>query len=69
MRIGLDGPAELIGLGSANPLAVGSFQQKTAKTWDGRALAIIRSTGRKGIVRVEANAVGLRGDVVMLRAT
>ena len=55
----LSGPAELAGFGSANPLAVGGFQSPTAKTWNGRAMAIVRGTGRKGQVRIEARSSGL----------
>lgn len=69
LRIAVDGPATLIGFGSANPLAVGSFQQPQAKTWDGRALAILRSTGQGGAIRVRATGDGLRGDIATLRAS
>lgn len=55
------GPAELAGFGSADPFAVGSFQSPTAQTFHGRALAILRATGGKGAVRIEANSEGLRG--------
>ncbi len=60
IRLAIDGPAELAGFGSANPLAVGSFQSPEAESFRGRALAILRSTGAKGTVRVTAQAEGLR---------
>jgi beta-galactosidase len=61
------GPSRLIGFGSANPLAVGSFQTSDAKTFRGRALAILRGTGGKGAVRLEARAEGLQGGTATIR--
>ncbi len=61
------GPAELIGFGSANPLAVGSFQSREAQSFHGRAMAILRSTGKAGSVRVEAQAEGLQSASAILR--
>lgn len=55
----INGPAELIGFGSSNPRAVGSFQAPEAETFYGRALAILRGTGEAGPVRIEARAEGL----------
>jgi beta-galactosidase len=53
------GPADLAGFGSANPFAVGSFQTLEAQSFHGRALAILRSQGKPGTVRIEARAEGL----------
>ena len=50
------GPAELIGLGSANPAPEVSFLSSSTRTYRGRALAILRSTGRAGTVRVLAHS-------------
>jgi beta-galactosidase len=61
------GPAELVGFGSANPMAVGSFQSKDAESFRGRALAILRGSGRSGRVRIEARAEGLAAATATLR--
>jgi beta-galactosidase len=61
IRLSVAGPAELVGFGSANPFAVGSFQSPVAETFRGRALAILRSRGARGTVRIEASSEGLRG--------
>jgi beta-galactosidase len=63
----VEGPAELIGFGSANPQAVGSFQAHEAQSFRGRAMAILRSGGRPGSVRVAAQCEGLRGASTTLR--
>jgi beta-galactosidase len=62
----ISGPVALAAFGSASPLAVGSFRSNIAQTWDGRALIILRSTGREGVAHVRAQAEGLRGDHVEL---
>lgn len=66
ITMAIDGPAELIGFGSANPRAVRSYQALTTETFDGRALAILRSRG-SGRVRVEARTPGLAGKAQILR--
>jgi beta-galactosidase len=63
----LAGPAELLGFGSANPMAVGSFQSSEAQSFRGRALAILRSTGQAGRVRIEARSEGLAAAATILR--
>lgn len=58
IRLKVDGPAEVIGFGSANPRAVGSYQALRAQTYQGRALAILRATGNAGVVKIRAEAEG-----------
>jgi beta-galactosidase len=59
-EVGLSGPAELAACGNANPRGLASFRQPVAKTWHGRALAIVRPIGGVGPVVVEARAKGLK---------
>lgn len=66
VEVSVDGPAELLALGSANPLAIGSFRSPMTQTFDGRALAILRSARLRGEVRVAASAHGLQGGAVIL---
>jgi beta-galactosidase len=63
----IDGPADLVGFGSANPLAVGSFQSVEAETFHGKALAILRARGYGGLVRVKARSEGLTMGEARLR--
>lgn len=67
VEIALSGPARLAGFGNANPRGVASFQQPVAKTWHGRALAILQPTGNTGVVVLEARAQGLRGAKQQIR--
>ena len=59
--LSVSGPAELIAFGSADPMAIGSLQSTRARTWNGRALAILRGRGRPGRVSVKADAPGVQG--------
>jgi beta-galactosidase len=70
-RISLDivGPADLIGFGSANPHAVGSFQSRLAETFHGKALVILRGQGVGGLVRVTARSEGLATASATIRLT
>jgi len=63
----VSGPADLAGFGSANPLAVGSLQASRAKSFRGRALAILRARGQAGTVRITAKADGLPAATTLLR--
>lgn len=56
IEISLDGPAELVGLGSAAPATEQSYVGAWTTTYRGRALAILRSTGSEGTVRVTASS-------------
>ena len=67
VRLALSGPAELAGFGSGNPKAVGSFQASEAETFRGRALAILRSRGTAGTVRIVATADGLTSASTSIR--
>lgn len=60
LRASLSGPVELAAFGNANPRGIGSFQQPAAKTWHGRALAILRPTGEPGLAAISIEADGLQ---------
>jgi beta-galactosidase len=67
LQLSISGPAQLAGFGSANPFAVGGFQSASAKTWDGRAMVILRGQGRAGRVSVEVRGEGLTPGTATLR--
>ncbi len=55
----VDGEAELKAFGSANPEDPQSFLDHEATTFRGRALAILRSTGKPGKAQIRLSAPGL----------
>lgn len=56
VTLSVDGPAELIGFGTAAPATVESFTGDQHTTFRGHALAILRSTGEPGVVTIAAQA-------------
>jgi len=56
VTVTVDGPAEVVGLGSADPASEESFADLQHATYRGRALLVVRSTGGAGIVTVTASS-------------
>lgn len=69
LTLALSGAAELAAFGNANPHAVGSFQASTARSFRGRALAILRGTGRAGLVTLTVSSEGLAPASLTLAAS
>ncbi len=67
LDVKLIGPVELAAFGNANPRGVGSFRQAVAKTWHGKALAIVRPTGERGAAAVTVSSAGLAPAMARLR--
>ncbi len=68
VSLAITGAAQLAGFGSANPLATGSFQASASRSFRGRALAILRGTNRKGLVRITASGDGLAPQSLTISA-
>ncbi|MCW3110796.1 MAG: glycoside hydrolase family 2 [Segetibacter sp.] len=62
----LTGDATLAGVGNGNPADMSSFQQNHKKVYQGRGLAILRPTGKIGIVTLQATASGLKNGVTQI---
>lgn len=52
----VQGPATLVAFGSAAAATTESFTDSTPRTYRGRSLAILRSTGEEGTVRLVATS-------------
>ena len=57
VEVRVDGPAELLGLGSAAPASEESFLEPRCRLYRGRALAVLRATG-SGPVEVIVSSPG-----------
>lgn len=66
ITVTVEGPAVLQGFGSAAPSEEGSYQATTWKTWDGKVMAVIRSTHQTGTIRVHFSAPGCEDAVISL---
>ncbi len=64
----VSGPGELVALGNGDPTDVGSVQDARQRLWRGKALAIIRSSGKPGTIRLTATAPELRAGEVTVEA-
>ncbi len=68
VTVSVEGAGTLLGFGSANPSCEGSYQDAAWHTWDGRVMAVLRSTGEAGEIRVTFSAPGCETAGVTLNA-
>jgi beta-galactosidase len=60
VRFGVDGPAEIAGVGNGNPMSVEPFQADYRKLFNGKAMLILRTKeAQSGTARVTAKSDGL----------
>ena len=62
----VDGPGDLIAVGTANPTSEQSYAGDRRKAYEGRLMAVVRSTGVGGEIRLTAAAEGLVGAEVRM---
>jgi len=59
LTVEVEGAAQLCAFGSGDPAAVGSLSDANTNAFRGRALVILRATGKAGTVRLRVTAPGL----------
>jgi beta-galactosidase len=64
----VSGAGELIAVGAANPLSEEPYVGSQRKAYQGRLLAVVRTTGDAGAIALEAQAGGLPAAQVQLQA-
>ena len=62
----LSGPGELAAVGNAHPKGVGSFRKPHRNTFHGACVAVVRPTGKTGVIEVRAESPGLEAAMVRL---
>jgi beta-galactosidase len=67
VRFTVTGAGELAATGSAAPNDAASFQLPLRKTYQGRALVILRPTGDAGKITLKAEANSLKAATVVIR--
>ena len=65
----VSGAGEIAAVGNANPKDVASFQHPKRNTFHGRCLAIVRPTGKAGVVEVRAESPELGSAILRLDVT
>ena len=58
----------LAGFGSAHPQCEGSYRDNAWETFDGRVMAVIRSTDKPGEIRVLISAAGCGEEIIILHS-
>jgi beta-galactosidase len=66
ITIEIDGPAVLQGFGTGAPATEESFLDNSSTSYNGRALAVVRSSGQAGQVTVTARAEGMPAAVLQI---
>jgi len=64
----LTGPGQLVGVDNGNPIDTASYQGTSRRTFNGKVLAIVRSTGTAGPIAVTASSAGLAAGSVTVTA-
>lgn len=59
VKFEIKGPAVIEAVGNANPMSVESYTLPQRKTWQGRCMVIVRTSGQKGKITLKAFAAGL----------
>ena len=59
VSLSVSGQGEIAASGNASPTDMESFRSLTPKTFHGKALAIVRPTGKSGVITLKAAAEGL----------
>jgi beta-galactosidase len=62
------GAGELIAVGTANPLSEELYVGDKRKAWNGRVMAVVRSSGQAGEIVLKASADGLNAAEIRLNA-
>jgi len=62
------GPGQLVGLDNGDPTDTTSHKGTTRKAFNGKALAIVRSTGTAGEITISASASGLTATPIVVPA-
>jgi beta-galactosidase len=68
LQLEISGQGTLAGAGNACPNRPASFQQPACTTFKGKALAILRSNDKKGIIKLKVKANGLKPAEVIIKS-
>jgi beta-galactosidase len=68
VKFEIEGPAVIAAVGNANPMSVESYTLPQRKTWQGRCMVIVRTTGQQGKITVKASVAGLKSAQLDLEA-
>jgi len=61
IKFKIEGPGEILSVGSSNPVSRESYKRPLRKAYQGRCLVIVKSGKKPGSIRLKAEADGLEG--------
>jgi beta-galactosidase len=64
----VEGEGSLAAVGSGNPTSTESYRGSQRQAFRGRCLAVVKSNGKPGEIRLHAQAVGLQSTTVIIHA-
>ena len=67
MSFSLNGGGEIIATGSADMASTHNYSTPEVASWNGRALAVVRSTDKKGTAILKASSPGLKPASVKIK--
>lgn len=59
IMVSVEGPGELLAVGSGNPKTVEKFTENSCTSWHGQVLAIVRSIKKEGTIKISACSEGV----------
>lgn len=65
----VEGPGEIVGCDNGNSIDFQPYDEDNRAAFSGKMVAIVRSTGEDGEIRVTASADGLASDTVVINAS
>lgn len=66
LQFNVSGPGEIIGVDNANLKDTDLYMANNRKVWHGRALVIVKSTRKAGVIKVEVSSEGLgKSDITI----
>ena len=68
LHFSLTGPATIAGVGNANPVSLESCQLPQRKAWHGKALVIIKTSGKPGQINLKVSTSGLPDKILSLQS-
>ena len=68
VTVTVEGAGRLAGFGSAHPQSEGSYQDETWESFDGRVMAVIRSSTEPGEIKVCIAAEGCEEETITLKS-
>lgn len=67
IELKIEGPGEILGFGSANPLSEENFDDKSRIPYYGKALVVVRAADQQGEIKVSLSANGCKEEQVFIQ--